>query len=362
MGTNGAAAVADELADAFGGGEAANNVYDPDDPNAALEAARAGGDDSDDAILRSCVPESFDFFEVNAGRLREVRDSGNDPRIARVRFKRYVGAKRVGLVGEYDASMVNSAWLIEKQPESAHDWAGGPGRYEIGCLNESGNYVTGKSVDVGTGAAAPSPAPAFGQPRRATTAAHWQGAYAQPAPAASITDQILTVAMERLLNPPPPPPDPMKDTVSTMLKMMQLQQTQALEQLRVQAQIAAKPSGGDDLTKILLGELLNQKRSSPMDGMREMLDGFMAFRALMGSGEAGAVDPADPPPHWIKILDSAINEMGPGVTSLAAHAILGDEGAASIDEMIKKQMETREAEAKADAATINVPGVGSDDP
>lgn len=330
-------------------------VFDPADPTPALEALEGSSPpaDTDDALLHDCVPPSFDFFEVDPRRLREVRNKGNDPRIARIRIKRYVGAKRVPIPGEFDAGSINLAWL-----EHFH----GPARYQIDALNDRGLFVTGKAIDVGA-AATPPPAMyggAASPQTRATTPANWAGGYQQPQ---SITDQILSVAMERLLNPPEPPKDPMADTVSTMLKMMQLQQTQALEQLRVQAQIASKPSGGDDLTKILLGELLNRKQSSPMDGMREMLDGFMAFRALMGSnGEAGTVDPADPPPHWLKLVDSAINEMGPGVTSLAAHAILGDEGAASIDEMIKKQMETREAEAKADAATINVPGVGSDDP
>ena len=305
-----------------------------------------------DAILAECVPPSWDFFEIEPERLHAVREKGNDPRIDKIRLKKYVGAKRVAIAGEWDASSVNLEWLYENFE---------PGKYEVLAVNRRGYFVTGGKVEIGV---THDETPAYEPGRtRATTAAAYRGGYRQQG---SIQDRIIEAALERFLQPAAPAVDPMKDSIASLVKLIGVQQASAAQNLTTQIDLMRNGANGggkpqtDPITALLLKELITSRREETggVDNAIEALKLGLQLKDMWGGDGQPSADTESK--EWIVIAKSAIENLGGPVTSAIAHGIFGAEGAAPIDDLIKEQMRQKGVDVDPeDPDVINTTGTAA---
>jgi len=301
-----------------------SGIWEEDDDDSGDDDDDDGENDSDSDLLAEALPPAWDFFDVDAVKLRQKKANHQPIRVQRVRFQRVTaGNKKQGIEGEYDARVVNRAWALQKF---------GPGKFFVVGVNSRGHYVAGATIRLGGPVVVPI---------GATPSAEWEpmqnaGAPVMQTPGDAnqqMSQQIIQAAVQRLMTdvrPAAPPMDPIRDAIAQSMKMMSLQM-----QMQMQAAAAAKPAGPDPLTMMLFKELI-ARRENPGGGMDEGIK-FLTLGMQIAAGGKASDDGDDGPEPWMEILKTAVDRMGPGTVSLFSHAFLNVEQAKAVDDMIKHQ-------------------------
>ena len=328
------------------------------------DAAPAPADWTDPAELEpfaaaqdeTYLPEGFDLFEQTAEAIESLKAKHADPVLHRIRIYPVVNGKRVQSIGTYSAQGASAAWFRRTFP---------PGVYDIQGLNVAGIYVGGKRF---TQPGAPG---GFGAPSRAYGAAGPQSwdTQAGAGSGGALTDQIVSIALERLLKPAPDTSNPIADVVRAMaaqsammqqhlqMQMQLLTAQQNNPENRAQAQLMDLMRAQASENAKLVGTMLAARAAPQPKAAGGDLESMMRILQFGMSLKAGkSAPPADDDPKWIELVIGLAENLGPGVVAVLAQATLPADRAKFVCDVLEQHQRARAAEATAEAQTVDTEG------
>ncbi len=172
------------------------------------------------------LPEGFDLFALDPTRVAKLQADGVDCRVQRVRFYAVgVDGRRGESLRTVTAHGLNMAWVRQ---------AFRPGLYDFQGLNAGGSWIGGRRCHLTGPAPAHAPAPWFGgtlpgAPAVGAAPYQWDPNAPPPQPT-DLTQQIVAIALQRLLAPPDQG-SPIADMVKAMTAMSGLMTTSVQTQL-----------------------------------------------------------------------------------------------------------------------------------
>lgn len=306
------------------------------------------------------IPEGFDLFDFPPALVAKRRAEGTDPRLHAVRiYAVKLGQRALPALGNFPAEGMSSAWFRARFESGVYDLQG---------LNQSGQYIGGKRYTNLAGVSnLPGPRPfvgGLGGPSYGQAANNGAG---------SLQDQVVAVALQRLLNPPAEP-SAMGELVKALAAQsslmatgvnLQLQAMQAAQQLQANSPQARTESGlldffkqqADQNAKLLAAAIakpaavVSASKGSDLESFLKM---FTLARSL--AAESGAAKSEPEESKLVEIFLGLAETMGPGLMALVAQAVLPPDRAKFICNVIEEHQRARAAQATAESSTVDTTG------
>lgn len=285
-----------------------------------------------------------DVIVLNPLRMKALQAKGIDTRVARVRVERWKadGTGKARMPGEFPPDEVTVAWLKRR-------W--GVGKYGVSAFNSQGAYLAYGTAQVVEDAEVNPASPASGQSTP-------PGAPAAPA-GTSFAEQLLLVMMPLMFQQraPAPADDSLRETMSAMGKMMAMQlQLQTANALKANG----APAAQKDETLAILKTVLEQSKPAPTRkelGLAEFLP-LLNMGMSIGTRMAGGAPITNPTgekqvPPWLEVLPGLADTIGVPLIATIAQSVLPQDTAKAVLKLMEEHLETRRAEAEAEAAAAD---------
>lgn len=309
------------------------------------------------------LPPNCDLVELTPEHIQRAKARNHDPTVVTLMIGRVQGA-RVEHLGTFAAAGANLEQLAATF---------GAGVYEVRYKNPTGAYVGARRIHVGPNGAHVGPPPMPG----ALSPSSGFPAIGAASSAAMRGGSPLEVIAMRLLEQKMfgQQDDPMRGAMAETLKLMAMGaesqrqaaaaaaegQRQFLDMV-LKLQTFGQPK--DDKAFELLKVMLVQQQARPQSsggGFADFVKVFELAKSFQQSGGPIAItnpsgDDDDDGAGWLKLVEPALDSMGPATVSLLSQMFLPPEKSKFVSEAIEHHMKAREAEAKA-AGTVEAEGV-----
>lgn len=280
------------------------------------------------------LPGTFDLFGIKPGNLRKLRDQQIDPVVRKVRVYSSINGKRGPCCGTFMPEAMSIRWFNSRFP---------PGIYDMQACNAENVYVGGGRHVV---------------PERSG------GGSVGGEGLSPILEDVLRALVDRGLRNQG---DAEGNSVAKMMQAQANLMTQAVS-LQMQMMTAQREPAREESSQLLkLFELMQTQQTNTLNlllnrketqASRTQPGKFTDFVGAMQMGlELSAMinRGEDDRAKWEQMIPKLVDSIGPGLIAVVAQAFPQEKSKMVID-LIESHMKARQAEAEADAGTVDTEG------